>query len=428
MKINDLNPYPLPPIKLPPASQIFTDPSFGTTILRVTQAPVGGSFTNGYSAIWDTFNADSTRFLYYGAGGNGFLCSLDVKKRTISPIPAVSKVATNNTFYWSRKDPDIFYIVEGWNSAKIWKYDFKAASYTLVVDLALLLPTIPQTPDTTWVGSRGMTWDENRFHVVFADQSVGVYDVKAGKMIGTGPIPYSEAFASCPNLTAGDWGKTTLDVTNGNVVYTATGPYLVANLETRTFFNVVYDANHLYGDDHPDFGPSNLVADMGGFVGSPLDGIYPLIITVDPNNLNSWLSNRKQIGPRMLWGMSTHSSFRDGKWNTLSIDFDTTETGKTPIFYKEIYQLPVDGLPDGSLNRRIVQHQTDPTQFTDANLAYNAQSKACVSQKGDCVGYCSTYGKSGSIDFYIAFLDDGNQMVEMTSDEVSAIKSLAAKL
>src|SRR5437870_1368108 len=46
---------------LPRAGGKFVDPSFGTTIMRVTDESDGTSCNNFYS-YWPTFNLDSTRF------------------------------------------------------------------------------------------------------------------------------------------------------------------------------------------------------------------------------------------------------------------------------------------------------------------------------------------------------------------------------
>ena len=58
---------PLVPIVLPPKGGTFVDPSFGTTILRVTDASDGGPSFHAYSYI-SAFNADSTRFLINKGG------------------------------------------------------------------------------------------------------------------------------------------------------------------------------------------------------------------------------------------------------------------------------------------------------------------------------------------------------------------------
>src|SRR5262245_55512282 len=60
--ITDRRVYAEPPAPaLPRAGGTFVDPTFGTTIMRVTDDTDGKSCHNYYS-YWPTFNLDSTRF------------------------------------------------------------------------------------------------------------------------------------------------------------------------------------------------------------------------------------------------------------------------------------------------------------------------------------------------------------------------------
>src|SRR6266545_805458 len=59
-QVTSWNVYPVPPAPaLPPAGGTFTDPTFGTTLMRVTDANDGIDCHNAY-AIWQAFNADDT--------------------------------------------------------------------------------------------------------------------------------------------------------------------------------------------------------------------------------------------------------------------------------------------------------------------------------------------------------------------------------
>src|SRR5215218_9080797 len=61
---------PAPP-PLPAAGQTFVDPTFGSTILRLTGPADGNDNINVYS-YWPTFNRSSTR-LFIGSNGGGTL-------------------------------------------------------------------------------------------------------------------------------------------------------------------------------------------------------------------------------------------------------------------------------------------------------------------------------------------------------------------
>src|SRR5687768_2546987 len=71
-EITNKNVYlpPAPP-PLPAAGQTFVDPTFGSTILRLTGPADGNDNVNIYS-YWPTFNRSSTR-LFIGSAGAGTL-------------------------------------------------------------------------------------------------------------------------------------------------------------------------------------------------------------------------------------------------------------------------------------------------------------------------------------------------------------------
>src|SRR3954468_17138997 len=69
---SDYNNYPKPPLPaLPKAGGTFTDPVFGTTIMRATDEADGPAPGLGtYYSHWPTFNADNTKLLIR-KGDNG---------------------------------------------------------------------------------------------------------------------------------------------------------------------------------------------------------------------------------------------------------------------------------------------------------------------------------------------------------------------
>lgn len=414
MKSNDLNTYPVPaPPALPPAGQTFQDPTFGTTILRVTDANTPGSvgfgYTNAYSGVWDMFNVDSSRFSFIDGGGGNNIGQLDVANKKVSNFQSVNK--PGGTYYWSRINPNILYAVEQWAAARIWKYDCAASAWTLIVDLSTLLPALTALgPNASWCGSRGLSWDDNRIHIN-ALNGCYVYDVSAGKLVGPYTLAMAQATAWKPDPTQLSYlfNKQTMDST-GKVFWTA-DTNLVFNVETGASFVPGFGtpANQ-YGDVHADSGLGGVLVGTGGAAPAINDGFYPFVATVDPNNLSSYLTPRKVVGPRFYWGVGVHTSFRDaaGKWLTNSNDpiaIFGADLGKVPIFGPEIFQLSVSSPPDGSVNRRIAHHQSDASVFPDAATQYWATAKASGSQDNRVVGWGSTFGQK-RIDLFIAFLDD----------------------
>jgi hypothetical protein len=436
MKTNDLNLYP--PGAAPatgPAGNVFADPVFGTSILRVSDEKdnAGEHFANAYSAIYDGINADSTRIAYLGMNGSSWIADLDVAKKKVS-----NKRRIQGFTYWSRVDPNVCYQVANWEQAKINRYDAAADKWSTVVDLAPLLPAFPM--GTGWIDSRGMSWDDNRFHISTraAEPENYVYDVKAGKLVG--PLTLAQALKTGwkpnPPDAAYLFGKSTMD-SSGTILWTA-DTQLILNVDTGASFVAQFGTPGplQYGDVHSDSGPKGLYVACGGLgltgwnsqnfpagIPQPGDGFYPFVATLDPHNLSSYLDPRRRLGPRFFWGFDSHTSFRDssGQWVTFCFDGAAigADAGKPFVFDGEILQLSLASPPDGSVNRRIAHHHSDPSQFTPAKFpgvpqdtlngwAFWASPHASQSQSADpakqIILFNSTY-QNKRIDVYVAFLE-----------------------
>src|SRR5262245_49175253 len=118
------DPKPLPP---PPALGVantaITDPTFGTPILRVTDANTksGQSFVSidgGFSRAW---NADSTAIKLTGPHGDGYWLEFNPATFKVgdgSSTPAVHMLPFGARWEWSAIDPDIIYYLNGNQIAK----------------------------------------------------------------------------------------------------------------------------------------------------------------------------------------------------------------------------------------------------------------------------------------------------------------------
>lgn len=433
MKVNDLTPYL--PIATPPstgsAGNVFTDPVFNTPILRVTDEndSSGDMFANAYSAIYDMFNLDASHFLYVGLRGSNWVADLDIKNKKVSNKRNLTK---GGAYYWSRVDPNILYVVSGWSESKIWKYDLTADKYTLVVDLSTLLTPLPV--NTTWTGTRGMSWDDNRFQITYlGDNSNYIYDVKKSKLIG--PFTLAQAQATAwkpdPNSIVYLFTKCTMD-SAGEICYTADNNF-VFNPETGdSFVNGFGTPDNQYGDVHADCGFNNVLVSCGGVAKpGPDDGLYPVVMNLDPKKLSTYLTPRRIIGPRFMWGLDSHTSYRDATGQFVTFDLDGApfgnDVGRPHIFDQEIFQFNINSPADGSLNQRIAHHYSDSGQFTDAGQKYWASPHASGAPLNKVVGYNSTYGNK-RIDIYIAFLDDVITPLEFTQDEKRKLKEFAKML
>src|SRR6185295_519053 len=126
---------------LPAAGGTFVDPTFGTTIMRLTDGNDGIFNATSYS-YWPSFNKDSTR-LWILNGAGAMLYSFDPvnfrasnKRLLFSSLPN-GHVPDFNDATWSSSDNDVVFCHDG---LKLYSYNVASQQYTLVKDLASDLP------------------------------------------------------------------------------------------------------------------------------------------------------------------------------------------------------------------------------------------------------------------------------------------------
>jgi hypothetical protein len=129
-------PVPSPLPSPPPVGGYYTDPVFGTTVLRVTDqnnCPAPGCGT--YYPQWPTFNADNTRILIrVGTSGNMMIKQFDPVNFTVGTTVR-SNVAYGctsldwQTAIWSRTDPDTIYVHPGYYDSACSNSGMKELAY-----------------------------------------------------------------------------------------------------------------------------------------------------------------------------------------------------------------------------------------------------------------------------------------------------------
>jgi len=138
----DYGTYPVPPPPpLPAAGGTVIDPTFGTTIMRLTDAQDGPDCINSYS-YWPTFNLNSTRLMIY-SGIAPLLYRFDpvafkiIDKMTWNTtIPAGGSVRWDDAI-WSGSNPDVIYAHDN-IGLRIWLYNVATQTYTQIGDLTAL--------------------------------------------------------------------------------------------------------------------------------------------------------------------------------------------------------------------------------------------------------------------------------------------------
>jgi hypothetical protein len=135
----DYGTYPVPPPPpLPAAGGTIIDPTFGTTIMRLTDANDGPECINSYS-YWPTFNLNSTRILVY-SGTDPLLYQFDpVNFKIINKViwntrtPNGGSVGWDDAI-WSGTDPDVIYAHDS-IGMHLWTYNVATQTYTQIADL-----------------------------------------------------------------------------------------------------------------------------------------------------------------------------------------------------------------------------------------------------------------------------------------------------
>ena len=108
---------------LGPANSVFTDPTFGSRILRVTDANTNGgeSLIPTDSGFHRTFNADNSAIKLTGPHGDGYWLEFNPNTFKVgdgSSKPALHSLPFSADWEWSTVDPNVIYLLHGSNIAK----------------------------------------------------------------------------------------------------------------------------------------------------------------------------------------------------------------------------------------------------------------------------------------------------------------------
>ncbi|HXC05573.1 MAG TPA: hypothetical protein VNZ86_12515, partial [Bacteroidia bacterium] len=155
-----------PPPAIPAAGGTFTDPVFGTTLLRVTDSLDGADNHQSYS-YWPAFNKNASILYISSVGGIPTLYDFDTvnfsisNKRNLFPSNPPGDGAPNGEdAIWSGIHPHTVLCHTG---QKLYSYDVIANQYTLIHDFSVAYPNV-----YLWQMSRslndsvyGFTYKEN---------------------------------------------------------------------------------------------------------------------------------------------------------------------------------------------------------------------------------------------------------------------------
>jgi hypothetical protein len=363
--------YPLPPAPtLPKAGGVFTDPTFGIQIMRVTDEQDGGENCNAYS-YWPSFNADSTRF-HIACGNRPVLYNFDPKGfRLIGKEPLFARKPPSGheprweDAMWAYADPNLLYCHEGLN---LWAYNVVTAGYKLVKDFSNTFPPghlcqlSRDSRDDVFAGSlQDPKWNRTGYFVWRrATDKIVLRDT-----VDHDEVQVDKAGRFCVVKT-GRQGKGVVEV---RVVDLRTG-----RIEDLT-------------DDGPDFAPGHSDNGHGLVVGH--DNVRNRVTF---RRLDSPHDIRTLLDLKSDWSQDYHVSMLadDESWATLSF-YVGNSLPSSGIFRGEIIQIATDG---SRLVRRLSHHRSVFKSYWDS-------PRANISRDGRFIVFTSNWEGTGQRDVFI---------------------------
>jgi hypothetical protein len=373
--VTDREVHPEPPLPaLPHAGGTLVDPTFGTTILRVTDASDCMDCSVAYS-YWPTFNRSSTRLQIGSDAGAGLLYRFDPATLAVSarePLFPKNAPGGGTPFQedaiWSGTDPDVLFAHEG---ARLWAYDVASHEYTLLRDFGTMF-----TGQYLWQMSRSL--DDDVFAFALRDSASYAFVGYAVWRRSTDTILLDESTSQLDEVQVDKDGKFLVVKTgqSGHGVIEVR----VADLTTGTFADLT--------DDAPDFAPGHSDNGHG--------------IVVGADNWTNRYTVRKLATPHQLtgaldfgndWSSASHVSFLadDESYAIASI----YEAGAhTPgLFHDEILAFATDG---SQAVRRFAHHRSSIAGYAD-------MPRANISRDGCFIAFTSNWG-GGRHDVFVVSL------------------------
>jgi len=370
----DRGAYPEPALpKLPKAGGTFIDPTFGTTLMRLTDEADGKHCHNAYS-YYPSFNRDSTR-LFVNCHGRPVLFRFEPDAfKLLGKEPLFAKKPPSNyaprweDTIWSGTNPDLLFCHQGLN---LWSYNVATKAYTLVKNFAGLVP-----PGHLCQMSKSL------------DDTVFAFSLQDPKWKLIGFVAWRRDTDKI--LLQQGLPREGLD----EVQVDKTGRYLVIKTQKQGRGVVqVRIADLRTGkiedltDDAPDFAPGH--SDNGhGFV-------------VGADNWKNRLTSRKLASPHQLhtvlalhndWSQGCHISLLadNEEWALVSF-YVGNKLPSSGVFRNEIVQVATDG---SQRVRRLAHHRTVFKEYWDS-------PRACISRDGRFVVFTSNWGGRARRDAFI---------------------------
>ncbi len=375
-QITDFGTYPEPPLPaLPAAGGTFVDPTFGTTILRVTDANTAGGESCGTAySYWPTFNANSTRlWTLCDTSGETFLFDFDPLTMAISnqrplfaSVPPSGEGVRVEGAIWSKLDPDVILVQ---TAKRLWAYNVVSESYALLKDFSSL-PNL-------FLDQMSVSADDDVF--AFTKKHDTTFAV-------TGYLAYRR---STDELLAND--TTHVDEVqiekNGRYLMLKTGLQGAGAVENK-ILDLETGGIESLRDDGPDYATGHSDSGRGLVVGA--------------DNWNNQITVRWYATPHTFtplinfgddWSQDLHISMLadDEHWVTVATYRSNALPPATGPFQGEVFQVATDG--SGRV-RRLAHNRTVWSYYYES-------PRANISLDGRFIAFTSNWGGSSRHDLFV---------------------------
>lgn len=388
--IGDIGVYPKPPAPtLPPAGGSYLDPTFGTTIVRVTDRNNGDMNFHIYSTP-SPFNADSTRFVIWsdklGNMSGLQLYSFDPVNLISSRIRALFPSGISfksDSLCWDYTNPNIMYGLD--YTTKLYQYDCEEKTFTLIKDFAGILPPVElnyltKSDDDRWFSFIvGKLNSNNGFLAAYDKQTDTIYQYDLFASFGSTNIHSATIDKSGKYVYANDNIPTEIyvwDIIAGTIVV------LPNDTTTRP-------AGH---------------RDMGMQVVYHVDHKSPTsVIKRDLNDPLNWTHVFEAPGGKD-WTQGTHYSINSADERFLVAEHYSVPTQAiTKPYQDEIFLIETDGSSMQN-TKRLAHHRSEPYAGGSADK-YSSQPHAALSIDGKFIMFGSNWDNSPYIDTFILKVD-----------------------
>jgi hypothetical protein len=368
--------------KLPRAGGKFTDPVFGTEIMRVTDATTAPKGAGTNYSYWASFNSDNTKLLVMDAAAQQGASIYDFDPETFTlgaRLPPVPYSPPGNIpirlddACWSSDDPDALYVHQDLGT-KIYRYKVSRQTYTLVGDVARALPRGQN------IQQMGMASDNDTFSFT-----------KRGGAPGYKQLGYA-VYRASTNTVLFQHSEVINEVRidkSGRYLYVNTNETGAGKIEGRVVDTNTGALTNLT-DDAPDHAPSHYDVGTGTAVGN---GNYLVGISARSLATPHAFTKILDLSPEKNYGGFHLSMLADNEGWVLVSFYTPHPNG---VMEGEVVQVATDG--SGRV-RRLFHHQATGTDYYDS-------PRANISRDGRFVAFSSNWGVAGERhDMFVARIE-----------------------